>query len=111
MPEKEIIILHYADDDVLFAESKIELQGLTLIFNIISKRWWYTKNIYVYNIEAIKYELKTIQRELKFRFLQINTKSYGIIEEDIRRQAKQSSGKILRKTYVWRIREEIISGI
>ena len=100
MGDREIKILCYADDAVLIAESEDELQRLLHQFNTTAKK--FKINISVTKTRAMttsktplrcKLEIdgKSVQQEMKFKYLGIEISGYGDIETEVRGQAMKAA--------------------
>lgn len=98
--DKEVKILCYADDAVLFAENEDDLQRLLHTFNVTGKQ--YNMTISAKKTKCIttakeplrcKLEVdgQVIQQELKFKYLGIDITSYGNIEDEVRQQVTKAN--------------------
>ncbi|KAK9887098.1 hypothetical protein WA026_020042 [Henosepilachna vigintioctopunctata] len=100
MGDKEISILCYADDAVLIAENEDDLQRLLHQFNLTAKSF----NMIISASKTkcmttsktplrckLEVDGKSIQQEMKFKYLGIEISSYGDVEAEVREQATKAA--------------------
>ncbi|XP_030766597.1 uncharacterized protein LOC115890494, partial [Sitophilus oryzae] len=99
MGDRNITILCYADDAVLFAENEDDLQRLVYLFNLVAKSYnMITSASKTKSLTASKIPIRCmivvdntiIQQEMKFKYLGIELSGYGDIEIEVRQQTTKA---------------------
>ena len=116
--DRKIKTLCYADDAVLIAESEDELQRLLHHFNTTAKK--FKMNISVTKTGVMsksktplrcKLEIdgRSVQQEIKFKYLGIKISGYGDIETEVRGQAMKAARIALTIPYeainIWELKQ------